>query len=343
MMRIRSMRIMHRVLAGIGAAVLAATLAVGSILPGYAATSNADTGTLTVIPKAGDEELTSSNYDGTFKIYLVATGAETGSFQLTDDFKDSKVELSNQLLSDAESFKKITEAFTNYLDAHSGIQADQSGIKAGDTLTLPYGLYLVHQDQSATGYTDASPFLIMIPQYSEGKTETNVKAYPKVTKVVTPPDVPDEPKPNDPESPKPPKYGKVALGKSDAVTGKALQGVVFDLYKANDTKIGSYTTDEQGIIYVDKLPFGEYYFIETKALDGYIVDTTKHTFTISSETDTVRLVLTNTPVPVVEEPATENTPGAFTGDNSNMTAYGIVAVIAAGALIGWFVWRRRAA
>lgn len=333
------MRIMHRVLAGIGAAVMAATLAVGSLLPGYAATS--ETGTLTVIPKVGDEQLTTNNYDGTFKIYLVATGAETGSFELTEDYKDSQVELSNQRLSDDESYKEITEAFTTYLHAHSSIEADQTDIKAGDTLTLPYGLYLVHQDKSASGYNDATPFLIMLPQYSEGKTETNVTAYPKVSKIVTPPDEPDDPKPHDPDSPKPPKYGKVALGKSDAVTGIALEGVVFDLYKANDTKIGSYATDASGIIYVDRLPYGEYYFVETQALDGYIADySTRYSFTVNAE-DTVKLVVTNTPEAKVPVPETGSNPGPSTGDNSNMMLYGVVMAAAAAALAGWFVWRRR--
>lgn len=62
--------------------------------------------------------------------------------------------------------------------------------------------------------------------------------------------------------------------------GAALSGVKFELYRkadgvfewlANlgDVKIGEYTTDANGKITVENLPFGEYYVKETEALGGY--------------------------------------------------------------------------
>ena len=70
--------------------------------------------------------------------------------------------------------------------------------------------------------------------------------------------------------------------KKDKDTGSVLSGVVFDLYRMGDpdTKIGEYTTDQNGEIFVEELADGSYYFVETKALDGYILDETKHQFTI---------------------------------------------------------------
>ena len=70
--------------------------------------------------------------------------------------------------------------------------------------------------------------------------------------------------------------------KKDKDTGSVLSGVVFDLYRMGDpdTKIGEYTTDQNGEIFVEELADGSYYFVETKALDGYVLDETKHQFTI---------------------------------------------------------------
>lgn len=76
----------------------------------------------------------------------------------------------------------------------------------------------------------------------------------------------------------------VTLVKKDKETNDLLQGVEFDLYKVGDQdeKIGHYTTDEKGEIFVNELPDGSYYFVETKALDGYVLDETKHEFKIDA-------------------------------------------------------------
>ena len=63
-----------------------------------------------------------------------------------------------------------------------------------------------------------------------------------------------------------------------------LSGVTFDVYanvdglntvyyKAGD-KISTIVTDEQGIARIDNLPCGKYYLIETKTIDGFILDNT---------------------------------------------------------------------
>ncbi len=56
-----------------------------------------------------------------------------------------------------------------------------------------------------------------------------------------------------------------------------LSDVQFELYQksldeSEDKLMGTYTTDENGKIEVDELPFGLYYFKEIKAKDGYILD-----------------------------------------------------------------------
>lgn len=328
-MRIHATPLATRCLAALAATILAISTFATSTVTTQAADR---TGTLTITPKVGDTVITSSDYDGTFKVYQVADYTQSGTFTATEDFQFDNHEtlLASDNLSDEGTFKEITQTITAWLNAHSGIAATLSGVKAGAQNSLPYGLYLICQDTSASKYNDTTPFLVMIPHYDDGKTENDVTAYPKVSKTSKPHD--DTP----PTTPK--KTGKVAFGKSDAVTGKALEGVTFILYKKDGTAVGTYVTDAEGVIYVDHLPYGGYYFVEVQALDGYILDETPQDFKIADE-DTVLVTMTNQPVE--ETPETPEDIGGFTGDNSQMLLYGAVVVAAAAALIGWFVWKRR--
>jgi uncharacterized surface anchored protein len=97
--------------------------------------------------------------------------------------------------------------------------------------------------------------------------------------------------------------------KTDAVTGEALSGVIFDVMTADGQRVagsitdgnqpnteanspskttsangdisGSYTTDASGRILINTLPAGEYHVVERKTLDGYELDTTVHSVTVT--------------------------------------------------------------
>lgn len=63
---------------------------------------------------------------------------------------------------------------------------------------------------------------------------------------------------------------KVKLIKIDANDeSKKLSGAEFELFTASGEKIGTYVTDSNGEINIDNLGYGDYYFKETKAPDGY--------------------------------------------------------------------------
>lgn len=88
--------------------------------------------------------------------------------------------------------------------------------------------------------------------------------------------------------------GDVELTKKDT-SSSPLSGAVFSLYNENDVLISSgHTTNDQGKIAIDNLTPGNYYFLETSAPSGYILDTTPVAFTITSgQTQTVQVTKVN--------------------------------------------------
>lgn len=134
---------------------------------------------------------------------------------------------------------------------------------------LELGRYLVVETDAPENVNEmAAPFLVDIPVVNSTGTAWNydVHAYPKNQTA----------------------YGVAVLTKTDATTDEAVEGAVFELYKeGNDTPRATLTTDENGLIIVENLPLGNYYFIEKTAANGYIVDNvSKLTFTIT-ESSTV--------------------------------------------------------
>jgi uncharacterized surface anchored protein len=95
--------------------------------------------------------------------------------------------------------------------------------------------------------------------------------------------------------------------------GNPLTGAGFTLYESgSNVEIGSYTTDSNGVIAVEELRPGAYYFIETRIPDGYTlpkgVDAdTRHEFTVlTAATDQPESVSVN--VVNVKQPAAPPTP-----------------------------------
>ena len=122
--------------------------------------------------------------------------------------------------------------------------------------------------------------------------------------------------------------GKIIIEKTDADTGKGIAGVKFEIRDKDGNVIETLVTDKNGHVESKELPIAvfkdgnyvediKYYVVETKAAEGYILDSTPHEVVLQYDDDTPDVVeytlkLTNKPT----EPKLPQT-----GDNMNPWLY----------------------
>ena len=148
----------------------------------------------------------------------------------------------------------------------------------------------------------------------------------------------------------------VAIYKVDEQTGAYLAGAQFALYDSTGKLIGTYETNEQGFLKASYLSNGSYYFVETKAPDGYAISQNRINFYLDQSRSysndypwnikvTNRRMQAVAAVQTPQAPAVTPAPAATvtnskvpaTGDESRMQFYGWLALFAAAAMSGWFV------
>ena len=90
--------------------------------------------------------------------------------------------------------------------------------------------------------------------------------------------------------------GTLEFTKVDFSTGEPLPNTKIEIYTEDDTLIGSYITDDTGMVVIKDLPLingKRYYLLESEAPISYILNTEKMWFEISENGDIVKATMTN--------------------------------------------------
>lgn len=140
---------------------------------------------------------------------------------------------------------------------------------------IPEGSYYIKELKTNSGYAiDPDCHFFEITPKSNQEIKINCSETPLLNKLLK---------------------ASVRIIKTDTNTNKTLKGVEFTLYNDKKQKVGVYKTDKKGEILVEDLPYGSYYFVETKCKNGYYSTNNKYKFTLESE-DIITLNITNTPI-----------------------------------------------
>lgn len=124
---------------------------------------------------------------------------------------------------------------------------------------LPYGYYELFETEALPGYSlmTPNPYAFQLSSANSGKS-VEISNTPS----------------------------QVSLIKKDRLDDRTIPGTTFALYRkdASDILVGSYITGSDGSLTVYGLGEGNYYFVETQAAPGYVLDTaTQYAFSISRD------------------------------------------------------------
>jgi LPXTG-motif cell wall-anchored protein/uncharacterized repeat protein (TIGR01451 family) len=87
--------------------------------------------------------------------------------------------------------------------------------------------------------------------------------------------------------------GGIKILKVDSETSKAVKGATISIYTNDDKLVDAKITAEDGTIEFNDLVYGDYYFVETKAPEGYLLNNNKYYFSIKDDGVILKDTLTN--------------------------------------------------
>ncbi|WP_234117677.1 SpaA isopeptide-forming pilin-related protein [Clostridium hydrogenum] len=164
---------------------------------------------------------------------------------------------------------------------------------------LPAGDYYFLETKAPTGYLinpDKHPFSIT----DNGVILRDTISDTKIAPTPTPTPVPT-----------PKITGGIKITKTDAATSAPIPGATITIFTSNGNQVANGTegiTGADGTVEFDNLPAGDYYFLETKAPTGYLINPDKHPFSITDNGVILRDTISDTKIAPTPTPAPVPTP-----------------------------------
>ena len=268
--------------------------------------------------------------------FTVENTAEVQKHDMKDDV--TKVEISK---TDITGETEIPGAKLTILDKDDQVVESWTSTEEAHYIEkLPIGKYTLREEQAPKGYLLTADVTF------------EVKDTGEIQKVAMKDDT---------------AKGKVILNKTDKSSGEPLKGVEFELRDSKGKVLETLKTDAAGhaeskLYEIASFKNGKYdtaikyYLVETKTLDGYTLDQTKHEVTFAYADDSTPVVevtfnLTNEKPEVPETPNTPDTPQSHeetkisnapkTGDSTNIWLPLLLLVISTGGMAGLYISRKR--
>ena len=268
--------------------------------------------------------------------FTVENTAEIQKHEMKDDV--TKVQISK---TDITGDTEIPGAKLTILDKDDQVVESWTSTEEAHYIEkLPIGKYTLREEQAPKGYLLTSDVTF------------EVKDTGEVQKVAMKDDT---------------AKGKVILNKTDKSSGEPLKGVEFELRDSKGKVLETLKTDASGhaeskLYEIATFKNGKYdtaikyYLVETKTLDGYTLDQTKHEVTFAYADDSTPVVevtfnLTNEKPEVPETPSTPDVPQSHeetkvsdapkTGDNTNIWLPILLLLISTGGMAGLYISRKK--
>ena len=97
--------------------------------------------------------------------------------------------------------------------------------------------------------------------------------------------------------------GTLEFTKTDFSESVTLPNTTIEIYNYKDELVYTGTTDENGKIVIEKIPYGKYYILEKEAPKGYTLNTEKMPFEIKEDGEIVKCSMKDEKI--IEVPNTE--------------------------------------
>ncbi|QAA30490.1 SpaA isopeptide-forming pilin-related protein [Clostridium manihotivorum] len=212
----------------------------------------------------------------------------TGQRDITYSFKDTKIKGNIQFSKNGEDGKGLSGAeFTLYQNDgitpvlnSDGKNTTAVSDKDGkvEFTNIDYGTYKIKETKSPNGYTLSTDTLTAT--FSGDYQNTVVTVNPNsITNIKI--------------------RGGIKITKLDTSTSSPVPGATITVYNSDGTPVGTGVegiTATDGTVEFDNLAYGDYYFLETKAPEGYLLNTDKHPFSIKDNGVVLKDTLSDTRV-----------------------------------------------